>query len=151
MDEHWYLSKLYALLAKRPKTIFEVKEWLSRRKATDQIQKSIIEKLIQMRLLDDVEYTHAFVRTQKLLKPLSKRALIFKLQRKGISSKIIQAVLEDEGHDEVLAAQEEVRRTSCRWQKYPPEERKQKISIFLSRKGFSFDVIRRVYTSDGQD
>lgn len=151
MDEHWYLSKLYAILAKRPKTTFEVTQWLTRRKADESVQKSILEKLLEMKLLNDVEYTHAFVRTQKLVKPLSSRAITYKLQKKGISSALIKNVLEDENHDELAAAQEEVRRTTWRWVKYPPAERKQKIAMFLSRKGFSFEVIRKIDTENGQE
>src|SRR5690348_14940741 len=100
-DTSWYLSKLYQLIGRRPRTTKEVREWLVKRHASDEQITSLIEKLKDLRLLDDNSYAHAFIRTQRLTTSQSARQLIYKLQKKGIKPEITKQVLEEEGHDEV--------------------------------------------------
>jgi len=143
MDDTWLLSKLYQLLGRRPKTIKEVSDWLTKRKVPTYQQARLISHLVQLQLLNDREFTHAFIRTQKLIKPLSLKEIVYKLQKKGISPDMTKQVLKDEGHDELAAATREVQKHMWKWEKLEPRARKQKQIEFLARKGFSFDIAKK--------
>lgn len=151
IPDKWYLSKLYLLISRRPRTTKEIREWLKKRKATDEQVTTLIQKLLELNLLDDLAYTHAFIRTQHLIKSQSSRQLIYKLQKKGISSEMVKEVLSEEGHDDSAAAKEEVRKNMWRWTKFEGYEKKQKITAFLMRKGFRLDLIKNLEKNQGDD
>lgn len=151
IPDKWYLSKLYQLIGRRPRTTKEIREWLKKRKASDEQITTIIDKLLEINLLDDLSYTHAFIRTQQLMKSQSSRQLIYKLQKKGISSEMVKQVLEEEGHDDSASAKEEIRKNMWRWAKFDGYEKKQKMMTFLMRKGFSLDVIKKATNADSDE
>ena len=148
IPDKWYLSKLYQLISKSPRTTKEIREWLKKRKAQPEQVETIVQKLLELELLNDTTYTHSYIRTQILIKHQSARQLIFKLQKKGIKSELVRDVLEEEGHDEVGSARYELQKQRWRWTSFEPKERLQKQREFLARKGFSFDVIKKAESDE---
>lgn len=91
------------------------------------------------RYLDDEDYARRFVERNQ--KKKSRKQMIFDLTQKGVSREILDRVFSDLEVDEetqILALLEK--------RKYPAEDatrdEKQKISMFLARKGFSYDAIQ---------
>ena len=102
----------------------------------------VMKFLEEYRLLDDRAYASSYVRTYGRKK--SKRQLIYELQQKGISSQIVgEALLEEPINEE-----ECVREALCKRLKGRTEisyEEINRLGAWLGRKGYSFDVIKRVF------
>jgi regulatory protein len=70
------------------------------------------------------------------------RALRYELRQKGLASEVInQAVT---GIDEESAAWAAVEPKLSRWAALEPSELNAKVMSFLARRGFSFEIVRRV-------
>lgn len=106
-----------------------------------------VERLTELGVLNDEEYARMVVRTQLSRKPAGRRLLSGKLREKGIEGATIELVLDEAfGERDTLAdarrlAQQAARSISDR---HPPEVRVRRITGRLARRGFDFDVIRRV-------
>lgn len=135
------------ILTKRAKSSGELRRKLREYKhETDAIEWSI-ERLTELRILNDEEYARMVVRSQLSRKPAGRRLLSGKLREKGIEQSIIDLVLDEalEERDPIAdarkLAQQAARSISDR---HAPEVRKRRITGRLARRGFDFDVIRRV-------
>lgn len=98
-----------------------------------------IEFVKAYRYLDDEDYARRFVERNRNKK--SRKQMIFDLSQKGVSRELLELVFED------MEVDEEAQIVSLLEKKqYPIEgatrEEKQKISMFLARKGFSYDAIQ---------
>ena len=82
--------------------------------------------------IDDRAYTEAFIRFTCGKKSL--RQIEFELQQKGVSKELIRSVLEEFPVDE----EESARGTEI------TREERNRLAGYLSRKGYSLDVINRV-------
>lgn len=135
------------ILAKRAKSSGELRRKLREYKyETDAIEWSI-ERLIDLGVLNDEEYARMVVRSQLSRKPAGRRLLSGKLREKGIEQSIADRVLDNMLEDrDALAdarklAQQAARSISDR---HDREVRVRRITGRLARRGFDFDVIRRV-------
>ncbi|HSX44995.1 MAG TPA: regulatory protein RecX [Candidatus Saccharimonadales bacterium] len=142
------LDKIYGLalnlVARRPRSEKELRDYLRRKKHDEDNSASIINKLKDHKLLDDNDFAHRWVENRRLLKPISKRRLIQELRQKGISSETIDQVLaEDETTDrETLKDLIERKR---RQTKYRDDT---KLMQYLARQGYSYDDIKSVMNSE---
>ncbi len=135
------------VLTKRAKSSGELRRKLREYKhETDAIEWSI-ERLTGLGVLNDEDYARMVVRSQLSRKPAGRRLLAGKLREKGIEGSIIDRVLEEmlEDRDTIKdarkLAQQAARSISDRHER---EVRVRRISGRLARRGFDFDVIRRV-------
>lgn len=135
------------ILSKRAKSSGELRRKLREyRYETDAIEWSI-DRLTELGVLNDEEYARMVVRSQLSRKPAGRRLLSGKLREKGIESQIIELVLDEmlEDRDTIAdarkLAQQAARSISDR---HDREVRKRRITARLARRGFDFDVIKRV-------
>ena len=141
IQNKYFFSGALKLLSRRPRTNKEIVDWLNKKEASEDVQKDILQKLVKLKLLDDLAYAESFIRTRVLLKHRSVRVLKIELAQKGISKDLIEKALLLNEVDEKKAAQELIRKNIWKWKRYDTRTRKRKIHEFLSRKGFTFDVI----------
>ena len=66
------------------------------------------------------------------------------LRMKGIKKEVIDQVLSNIKVDEEKVARELLNKKSYKWKNLPKREARAKMSAFLARKGFTWEVIRRV-------
>lgn len=135
------------ILTKRAKSSGELRRKLREYKYdTDAIDWSI-ERLLDLGILNDEEYARMVVRSQLSRKPAGRRLLSGKLREKGInqsiSDRILDEMLEDRDtlDDARKLAQQAARSISGR---HDRDVRIRRISGRLARRGFDFDVIRKV-------
>ncbi len=74
----------------------------------------------------------------------SKRELIYELRIKGVDRNTIEDVLSEVEIDEAKIARELLEKKSYRWEKLGKLKARKKMSDFLSRKGFKWEIINRV-------
>ena len=131
-------------LARRPRTIYEVAEWLSRKGVPEEDHSPIIEKLTSLKLLNDFEYACSFIRTRNLIKPRSTRVLRMELLKKGVSAADINAALEVVPVDETLFARQILAKNEWKWTALEKRAQNQKKKEFLLRKGYSWKIINNI-------
>lgn len=145
------VSRVYSYISKSPKTEFQVRQYLKKKKVEDDVIEELIKKLYSLKLLDDEAYAGAFVRTQNLIKPLSKRLMLLKLRRKGVSDSIAKLAVNTESLDETDSIKELLRRQSWRWSSLPERERKMKASNYLIRLGFSSSLVYKIIKQESEE
>ncbi len=129
-------------LSYRPRSTDEVRRNLTEKMMEPPVIDAALERLSALGYLDDEAFARFWVENRTSFKPLAPTALRFELRRKGISDAIIASVLEtvDPNAAARQAAETQVRRLRGK----DRSTFRSKISSFLQRRGFSYDVIREV-------
>ncbi len=126
----------------RPRSIREVSDHLRQKGFADTAVDQACERLQEVGLLDDTAFAHYWVEQRETFKPRSQMALRQELQQKGVRREIIESVLTEV--DETGVARQAARKQSSRWQNLPEDEFKLKLSSYLQRRGFSYDLIKQI-------
>src|SRR3990167_5001288 len=138
------MDRMYNLLSFRARTEKEIRGYLKRlnfkKKIKDQeqlseiVQDALIARLKTKGLLNDLEFTKAWVLSRG-----SKKSLMV------VRGEIIEQVLSEEGvTDQTKIAQSLLEKKWPRFNNLPPIERKKKAIEFLLRRGFSYDIAKTV-------
>lgn len=131
-------------LARRPRSEWEVRDYLMRKQADEEHTESVIKKLQEYNYIDDYDFAARWVQSRRLLKHSSKRKLQVELRQKRVPQSIIERVLrEDSATDK--ATLRELISVKQRQSRYSDE---QKLMAYLARQGFSYGDIRAVLTED---
>jgi regulatory protein len=126
-------------LAYRPRSINEVRRYLAGKDVPEPAIDAALERLTDLGYVDDRAFASFWVSNRESFKPLSTRALRYELRQKGVADSDITAALAalDEQDAAYRAAQGQVRRYRGQSQAVF----RQKVSAFLQRRGFNYDVI----------
>ena len=129
------------LLAQRSMTEWEVRKKLRDGYYPECIIGNVIALLQKHHLLDDADYADSYIRMKKSAK--SKRQIEQDLARKGVSQDTIRNTLSgcgvDEEHNIHVLMQKKKIDPECSTQ-----EELHKFAAFLFRKGYDYDLIRKV-------
>ncbi len=137
------LDKVFKFLSFRPRTKKEVIDFLSRKKVDEEESKKIVEELEKDKFLDDWEFTRWWIEQRNILRPRSYRALLQELRQKGISQELIAQIKESNlVNSDKQTAEKLLKKKLSIWQKLPPQAVKEKITKYLMRQGFSWEVIK---------
>jgi regulatory protein len=134
------MMRAYDLLARRPRSVHEMREYLKRKDYEPELIEKILNALSDRGYLDDEKFARAWVENRRLLKNTSKRRLMLELQQKRISSEIISLVLEEDETDEHQVLKEVIAKKSTQ-SRYQDE---QKLIAYLLRQGFNYSDIKTV-------
>lgn len=140
----FYNSSL-RFLSFRPRSEKEVRENLLKNKASTDVINQVIAKLIEQKFLNDFDFAAWWIESRLRFRPRSVRFITMELKQKGISSDIIEEVLEKQENLQVNdkeSAKKLLARKIERFKDLPPRELYQKVAGLLSRKGFDYDVIK---------
>ncbi len=89
------------LLAVRPRSRRELSDRLRRKEIPALVIRDVLDRLVELGLLDDADFARALVRDRLRLRPKGRRALSAELARKGVTREIGDRVM-----DEVFAEME---------------------------------------------
>lgn len=130
---------------RRPRSEREFRLWFRRKKVEETLQGETLQKLANLGLVDDEKFASWWVEQRLIFRPKARRVLKLELLQKGISKEIIDKTLEDE---ELPTEEEQIFKVAQKkWERLKnleDKERKQKLSEFLARRGFSWDTIKGV-------
>lgn len=143
------LDKLLRFATHRPRSEKEIDNWLRKYKVHQSLITDLFNKLKRLELLDDKKFAEWWVEQRMSFRPKSKRILNYELRIKGINKNIIEDVLSEVKIDEEKIAKEMLAKKIYKWEKLPKFEAKRKMSEFLARKGFGWDVIKKVVKEIG--
>lgn len=131
-------DRLLNVLSYRPRSEWELRDYLRRKQAEPEIADKLIEKLRELRYVDDEAFARAWVESRMASKPTSRRKLKAELQAKRVDAAIIDNVLEEaaDSASDSIAIQQLIEKKRAR---YPDET---KLMQYLARQGFSYGDIR---------
>jgi regulatory protein len=136
-------QRALGLISYRPRSVQEVRRRLQRAGVDEESIAEVVAGLQQAGLLDDQSFSKAWVESRLEASPRSKRMIAWELRQKGVSDTAIQSALSDVNDDQ--AAYKLAQRRWPRVAKLEPAaERRRKLTEYLARHGFGFDIIRDV-------
>lgn len=138
------VDKLLNFASLRPRSEMEIQTWLKRKKVHESIHKNLFNRLNRLNLLDDEKFAKWWISQRQEFKAKSKRELVFELKRKGINSEIIKETILEEKIDEEENAKKNLSKKAYKWERYEEKARKKKMFEYLARKGFEYDVVRKI-------
>lgn len=146
MDEHWFTFAL-KYLQRRPRSVFEVRQYLQKKNVPDISIDSIISVLEEKRFLNDVDFATWWIDQRTRFKPKGKRLIVSELQQKGVSKEVITQVYEAGDPEPMISDLEKAKELLIRKKEkfiaLSRQERYQKAGSFLARRGFSMEVISK--------
>ena len=128
------LDKTYRFLSYRPRSEREIRNYLKKKNASDEIVQKIVKKLKKLRLIDDLVFCRWWIEQRITFRPRGKIALQVELRQKGIDSEMAKEVIEAMV-DEIKLAKKVIQGKKAN---------RQKLSALLARRGFSWEIIRQV-------
>jgi len=138
------LDKLLRYATLRPRSEGEFKNWLRKHKVHTTIHKRLFNRLKRLELLDDTKFAKWWVGQRLQFKFKSKKELEYELKNKGIDRYIIEDTLSEVNIDEEKFAKGLLEKRKYRWEKLPKLVAKKKMTEFLGRKGFDWEIIKKV-------
>lgn len=140
-------DKIIRFSTLRPRSKREVEMWLRKYKVHESLHEELFNKLKRLDLLDDVKFATWWIDQRMSFRPRGKRALTAELRQKGVNQEIIKEAMAKIEIDEVKVAKNLLKKYQYKWEKLPKSEKKKKMSDYLARKGFGWEIIKQV-TSD---
>ena len=129
----------------RPRSEKELRDWLKRKKVHESLHKDLFNRLKHLDLINDLEFAKWWVEQRQAFRPKSKRILNSELRMKGIKKEIIEKVLGEEKIDEEKIARQLLEKKAYKWKGLEPYKAKQKMSQYLAGKGFSWEIISKIF------
>lgn len=142
------------LLKRRPYSVHELEQAMQRKGIEAEERTQTLSQLAELDLVSDLRFARAWVHTRDRLMPRGAQLLRQELIQKGISKDIVQQVLAERAEE---AAEEESEQPSEEelarrivqgkerlYANLDPEVRYRRLMALLQRRGFSYDVIRRI-------
>lgn len=120
----------------------EIQEYLSKKKFEEQAISQAIEKLLELKFLNDEAYGKSFARTRQEYKGKSKYFIKYELQQKGLDQETIEKVLRSSRED-LQTAKAFVERKKRIYSNLDKKEFKEKLMRLLSARGFFWDIIKK--------
>ncbi|MBN1783318.1 RecX family transcriptional regulator [bacterium] len=141
-------KKALALLSYRSRSVFEIRDRLGKDGYDGSVIDRVADDFMRVGLLDDTAFASAYVQTRLIQKPMGKRLLLQELRQRGIDESLAGRAVEQGygGRSEYDMAREIIEPRLRRYRKDTPVRMKKKVSDFLSRRGFEWDVIGEVLT-----
>jgi regulatory protein len=135
------------LLSYRPRSDAEVRKKLEKNSVPENRIAEVLERLHRAGLLDDSRFARDWAENRSEFRPRSRRALAIEMRQRGVDNEAIAQAVADLD-DDSLAYQAAIkycrRLNGLEWQVF-----RQKLTGFLGRRGFSYDVtapvVKRVW------
>jgi regulatory protein len=132
------------LLAYRPRSVAELRTSLRQRGYRDETIHLVVERFTELGYLDDEDFARRWVATRAAVAPRSTRLLKAELRQKGVAPSEVESALVDANLDDVQTALDLARRRVCKMVGVDLVSQRRRISDYLQRRGYGWDVIRQV-------
>ena len=143
-EVHRARERALNLLARRPYSSSEISRNLRRHQYDGETIQNVIDDLIEANLIDDNAFAAYWVEQRETFRPRSRLALRQELSQKGIERDIVTDALSSV--DEVESARRVAQKQAGRWRGLPEVEWRTKMTRFLMRQGYPYDVVSEVVT-----
>jgi regulatory protein len=131
-------------LASSPKSRAQLETVLKRRGVTPDVAAEVLDRLEDVRLVDDSAYAESYVTTRRA-STMSRRALGHELRSKGVAGSVVEEALDTLDPDaEIETARALVARKLPSTRSLPIDSRVRRLVGVLARKGYSGGLALRV-------
>ncbi len=138
------LERVLKFLSIRPRSRQEIINYLKKKIPQDEVlREKVLKKAESLDLIDDRDFALWWVEQRMTFRPKGKKALFFELRQKGLEKDLIEEIL-NEKINELVLIKPLVQKKWLSLKKLPKEAARQKLVGFLSRRGFSWETIRKV-------
>ena len=133
-------------LSYRPRTIKEVRDKLKEKGYKGDLVEETIAVLRRLGLLDDRDFAARWIEERLRMKPRGRRMIFTELREKGVSREIAEEALSEAfaNIDERTLAADLLRKRAARYRTVEPRRAFRRMSDFLVRKGFDFEIAKEV-------
>jgi regulatory protein len=128
-------------LGYRPRSRLEIERHLRQKGYESEAIDAAMARLVAQRYIDDEAFARSWLNHRERLRPRGARGLSYELRQKGIEREIINEVLTE--LDEEASAWAAIEGKRHRWRGLDQLAFRKKVTGFLSRRGFSYDIIRK--------
>lgn len=143
LDEAEKAKKIaLGLISRRPRSTAEIERHLRKKQYDDLVIDKVIDRLSAVNLLDDAAFAAYWVDQRESFKPRSRMALRQELMQKGVGRAEIDTAVAEV--DENSAARRAAIKQARRWSHLSEEDYRIKLSQYLQRLGFPYDIIRNI-------
>jgi regulatory protein len=132
----------YRFLSYRPRSAKEMERNLIRKGFDENTVERVIDRLLELELVDDRSFAQYWVEQREIFGPRGHRALRHELYQKGVNREIVDSVLINV--DEEAAARRAGQKKVGLWSQLPKDDFFKKMSSFLQRRGFNYEIIKSV-------
>jgi len=139
------------LLSYRTRSEQEIAKRLHERGFADDVIAATLERLRDWHYVDDGDFAARWIEQRQTFRPRAKRLLKQELRLKGVEAETIDEAIDEAGLDEVGDARRLVERQRAKLASLEPEVRVRRITGFLARRGYGYDVIRQALREDLDD
>lgn len=144
-------NKALKYISYRPRSEKEITDFLTKKKFDKDIITTILERLKELNLLNDEEFVRWWIEQRQTYRPKSKRIIKQELKLKGISQDLIDEIVEKDSKDDFETALELFKKNQRKFENYKNQEYLKKVSEFLGRRGFNWDIIKKVLEKRKED
>lgn len=143
-DFEKFYNRTLRFLSYRPRSEKEIKDFLKKKKVSEATSKKIIQKLKELNLVNDKEFAKWWVEQRTHFRPRGIRVIKMELRQKGIEQDLIEKII---SNDQFLISNKEAARKLVekrveRLRGLPKEEIYKKLSEFLLRRGFPWEMVK---------
>lgn len=129
-------------LGYRPRSEGEIQRRLRQRGFAGGAIDATIAKLRDWRYVDDGDFAHRWIENRLVHRPRSARLLAQELRQKGVDAGTAASAIDESDIDEVADAKALANDKMRRLSGVPEEVRTRRVTGFLARRGYGFEVIR---------
>lgn len=130
------------LLSFRSRSEGEIRRKLQQGKYPDATIEQVLAKLREWHYVDDEDFARRWIENRSAHRPRGSRLLAQELKAKGIQPQILAEALDESDLDEASDALALARQRSRQLHDLDQQVRERRLTGFLARRGYGFDVIR---------
>lgn len=141
-----FYNRSLRYLAIRPRSEKEIRDYLKKKQANDDVIDSVVKKLVSHKFIDDEEFVRWWVRQRTIIKQTSYSSIKRELFLKGVDRELIDSTIDGLGEDkedELVMAKKIVVKKIDKYQDLSKNDLYKKLGGVLSRRGFSWEIIKR--------
>jgi regulatory protein len=135
-------NKTIRYLGYRPRSRAEIERYLKDKKVSEEMRAVVLDRLARGELVNDEEFARFWVENREQFAPRGKRALRAELRQKGLSDQDVQTAVANV--DEERSAYEAAQKRAARMASLGREVFVRRLSGFLQRRGFGYEVVKTV-------
>ncbi len=137
-------QKALQLLDRRPRAEAEIRRSLAKHEMPETVIDAVLERLRRSGLVNDEQFAKAWVENRTEFRPRSRRALAVEMRQHGLSRETIEQTLSETDLDEEALAYQAGMKQIKKLSQLEWLDFRRKLSAFLARRGFGYDVIAPV-------
>ncbi|MBI4058941.1 regulatory protein RecX [Candidatus Microgenomates bacterium] len=137
------LDRLIKFSTIRPRTEFEVKRWLIRKKIEEKDSEVALSELKKAQLINDENFCRWWIEQRTTFRPKAPKLLVLELLKKGVDKELARQIVGEADLNEEELVWRLMEKKKKSWSKLEPETRKKKTIAFLAFRGFNWSVIKK--------